>query len=160
MNSRGWKLTRGEAANQYVADQTAKVQDATATLERLKQENFVLCARPEFLWITQRSACNANDLTLSQLSNNERLRPESRESFMAFYSESKDINKQRLEVLKSMGGKKNMAIADVFSDSINQRERSALDLYDGKGVGALLDISYTTMAYVRDFQHELPLSPS
>jgi hypothetical protein len=51
---------------------------------------------------------------------------------MAFYSESKDINKQRLEVLKSMGGKKNMAIADVFSDSINQRERSALDLYDGK----------------------------
>ena len=28
------------------------------------------------------------------------------------------------------------------------------------GVGALLDISNTTMAYVRDFQHEFPLSPS
>ena len=29
-----------------------------------------------------------------------------------------------------------------------------------RGVGALLDISNTTMAYVRDFQHEFPLSPS
>ena len=28
------------------------------------------------------------------------------------------------------------------------------------GVGALLYIAYTTMAYVRNFQHELPLSPS
>jgi hypothetical protein len=28
------------------------------------------------------------------------------------------------------------------------------------GVGALLVISYTTMVYVCDFQHELPLSPS
>ncbi len=28
------------------------------------------------------------------------------------------------------------------------------------GVGALLGIPYTVMAYIRDFQHEFPLSPS
>jgi transposase len=28
------------------------------------------------------------------------------------------------------------------------------------GVGELLAIAYTTMAYIRDFQHERPLSPS
>jgi hypothetical protein len=132
MNSKGWKLKRGDEAAQYVAGQTAKVQEAKVALEQLRQESYAICARPEFAWINQRTACDTKDLTLAQLSNSERLSPANKDSFMAFYTEAKNLNQRNIKVLKATGDKNAMATATILERLISSRERGALDLYEGK----------------------------
>jgi len=132
MNSRGWKLTRGDEASKYVADQTAKIQEVNVTMEQLKQENYALCAKAEYAWINQRSACNANELTLAQLSNTERLNTTNRDSFMAFYAENKNLSRRRIEVINASGDRNSRALVDIMEKFLSSRERSALELYEGK----------------------------
>lgn len=132
MNSKGWKLTRGDVANQYAADQTAKAQRTNVTLEQIKQDIYLVCANPEYAWIIQRSACNANDLTLAQLSISERLSPADKESFMAYYTEIKNLTKRQIETLQASGEKNFLAIANIMEKYISSRERNALELYTAR----------------------------
>lgn len=133
LNARGWYLTRQEQIAAQNQNDTDKAAEAKATIERVNIEIKEICLKQEYKLIFEKVACRAEDITLQQLANSERLSNSDKPAFMKYHSEISNKTKQISDAFRTVNNQKYRDFAKLFERIYGSpREKVALDLYEGK----------------------------
>ena len=146
MNANGWYLKTQESAHQQQQQvqsqqqvqqsnqqqlQQQRNQRFKETLDQISKENRDACDKEDFKVIYLKSSCKAEEISLDQLSDANRISSVERAAFLTIHSQSKARNKRSAANYRATGDAKGFSLAALLEKLDTMTEENALALYEG-----------------------------
>lgn len=135
MNSRGWYLgKKGETPPPPPEKIQARqrVKESKNQLVEIQKDSEKVCLKPEYKIILDKTPCKIDSVTLTQLSNNDKITEAEKLVFVQFVEESKKLSIRRTAAFRSGGTQQAFDLASLNERSRDNSDNNALELYEGK----------------------------